>query len=179
MQALIDFLVRNLMALWPIARINEWQTGFTVRCGLIHRELTPGLHWRWPFLEEVRRWPATEITVDLPVGAVTTTDGYAAAISANLSYRLVSMRTNWLAVQDSDASLVNVALGVIASECAGRSWPQLCERRRALETDLTGRVNEVAVPWGLLVTRLRLTDLVRARQYRLIGDAPRPGQVTK
>lgn len=38
MQALIDFLIRNLMALWPLARVNEWNRAILVRLGKIRRE---------------------------------------------------------------------------------------------------------------------------------------------
>lgn len=179
MQAFIDFLIRNLMALWPVARINSWQQGIRVRFGIITEELGPGLHWRWPFADEVKRWPDTEITVDLPVGAITTSDGRAVAISANLSYRMVSMRTNWLAVQNCDASLVNLSLGIIATTCAGKDWPALTEDRRHVEVELVERVNAVAATWGLRIIRIHLTDLVQARQFRLIGDAPRPGLVSQ
>ncbi|HEX8321025.1 hypothetical protein [Longimicrobium sp.] len=59
MQALIDFIIRNLMAFWPLARVNAWEIGLRVRLGHVREELRTGIHWRWPFLDEVRIRAAT------------------------------------------------------------------------------------------------------------------------
>lgn len=95
MQALIDFLLRNLRALWPIEAVDEWQRAILVRGGLIVRELEPGLRWRWPFLDRVVTWPASEVVLDLGTSTITTADGITAALSGNLSYQLVDMAKAW------------------------------------------------------------------------------------
>lgn len=172
MQALIDFLIRNIMAFWPITRVNAWQMGLRVRLGRARDELGPGIHWRWPFLDQVMLWASTEITRDLPLSAVTTVDGHSVVISANVSFRMRSIRTMYLTVWDVESSLGFLTIGKLASACAQRTWPTLRDDRAALEASLLQDVAGEVSGWGIDVTRMHLTDLVLAKQYRFFGEMP-------
>lgn len=166
MQALVDFVVRNLLALWPVARIYSWQHGLLLRGGIIRRTLGPGLHWRWWFLEEVKNWPANDMAVDLETAAVTTADGKAVAISANLTYRCVDVAAFYREVWNTETTLQRVALGEIATHCAREEWDYLRTQRVATETMLLAALNERVTRWGINVSRIHLTDLVLVRPYR-------------
>lgn len=174
MQALIDFLIRNLLALWPLARIYSWQQGLRVRCGIVREELDAGIHWRWWFIDEVKTWPITTIAADLDTAAVTTRDEIAVAISANLAYRVSSVRRVFLGSWNTEIALKQIALGIIASYCASRSWSELTTNRRQIEAHLVDELNSrVGTDWGLLIERVHLTDLVRARPHRHYVDGMR------
>src|SRR3954465_3240150 len=125
MQYLIDFIMRNLLQLWPIARVYEWEQGMIVRRGRIQRVLSPGLHWRWWLVDEKRVWPSTEVVITLPTGAVTTADGESIAIDGNVGYVLVEMLKSYRTVWSMDSSLKALAAGVICSELATRQWTDL------------------------------------------------------
>lgn len=170
MQALIDFIIRNLLQLWPIARVYSWQQGLRVRRGVIREELAPGLHWRWWFIDEVKLWAATSIGLDLATASITTTDGVAVSISANVAYRMTSIRQMWTSVWNAEKTLGLVALGEIATRCAQRSWCELRTNRPAIEADLVHGLNTRVAPWGLCIERVHLTDLVITRGHRHYVD---------
>jgi regulator of protease activity HflC (stomatin/prohibitin superfamily) len=166
MQALIDFLIRNLLALWPVARVYSWQHAFRVRNGVAAEELSPGLHWRWWFVDEVRTWPSTQQALDLATASITTTDGYSISISANMAFRVTSIRAMWLNVWNTTATLSQRAIGEIASLCARESWDSLRSDRSALERNLVDALNALAGDWGIEILQVRLTDLVITRGHR-------------
>lgn len=170
MQALVDFIVRNLLALWPIARVQSWEQGVRVRGGILREELAPGLHWRWWFLDEVKTWPVSEVVADLGVGAVTTTDGKSVVVSANLSFRMISIRQMWAEVWNVEVSVKNAALGVLTSTCAGYDSEYLRSNRPQVEAAIMAAINDVVRGWGLEVIRVNLTDCVAARPLRLFGE---------
>jgi regulator of protease activity HflC (stomatin/prohibitin superfamily) len=170
MQALIDFIIRNLLQLWPIARVYSYQQGLRVRRGVIMEEMGPGLHWRWWFIDEVSTWPCTEQALDLATASVTTTDGVAVSISANIAFRMVSIRQMWLTVWNTRVTLGQVAIGEIATRCSVRSWDGLRGDRAGLEAALVAGLNERAASWGLCIDRVHLTDLVVTRGHRHYVD---------
>lgn len=172
MQALIDFLIRNLLRFWPLSRVYSWEQGVRVRCGRLGEELGPGLHWRWPFLDEVFRVTCAEQTLDLATGTVTTRDGRSVAVSAGLAYRVLSVRQMWGAVHAVDRSIANLALGFLAAECARRSWTELLTERDTTERELATYITNELASWGVQVTRVCVTDLVEARPWRVFGDVP-------
>lgn len=170
MQALVDFIVRNLMALWPVALVKEWELAIMLRSGRINRSLGPGLHWRWWFIEEKKAWPGQEIVIDLPVGSCTSADGRTLTISANLGYKVTDYTTYLRSVWNGEASLKATAIGFLTSTVAGKEWAALATDRKGLEAELRDSLGAVVAPWGVAITRVYLTDLVEARQYRLFGD---------
>lgn len=171
MQALIDFIIRNLLALWPIAQVYEWECGMMVRRGKIQRVLSPGLHWRWWFIDEKRTWAATECVISLPTGAVTTADGESIAIDGNLGYRLHDIVMSWRTCWNMDASVKALAQGVICSHLATRTWPELQgDARKTVEAHLVTLLNEQTAVWGIEVSRVHLVACVRARQHRHFID---------
>jgi membrane protease subunit HflK len=170
MQALIDFLIRNLMALWPIARVYSWQIGMRVRNGIIIEELKPGLHWRVLFIDEILRYNVTEQTLNLQTGSVVTKDDQTLSISANIAYTITSPKSMWLTVQDPDDSISDIALGKLISLCSKKTWTQLKNNRSEIERWLRDRLVTETKDWGIEITRVFLTDCVPAKQIRLFTD---------
>lgn len=170
MQALIDFVIRNLLQLWPIARVYSYQQGMRVRRGVIREELAPGLHWRWWFVDEVQTWAATQQALDLATASITTADGVSVSVSANIGYRMTSIRAMYLNVWNTATTIRLLALGEIASHCARLSWAELRGPRAAFEASLVGALNQRVTPWGLVVERVHLTDLVVTRGHRHYVD---------
>lgn len=170
MQAFLDFVIRNLLALWPIARVYEWQLGMIVRGGKIQRELAPGLHWRWWFFDEVKTWPRTDIGLDLATGNITTCDGVPVSVSANMTYRMTSIATNYRRLWSTENSLKLISLGHLASYCAKQDWPSLQAQRERHEEALRSTLDTVAREWGCEVLRVHLTDCVHTRAHSHFVD---------
>jgi regulator of protease activity HflC (stomatin/prohibitin superfamily) len=170
MQALIDFIIRNLLQLWPIARVYSWQVGCRVRGGIVREELGPGLHWRWWFIDEVEVWPGTVQGIDLATATITTADGLSVSVSANVQWRVTSMRQMKLGIWNTVTTLGLIALGEIATRCASQSWPQLKSNRAALESDLRGFVNARIATWGVEVSAVNVTDMIITRGHRHYVD---------
>lgn len=160
MQALVDLIVRNLMALWPIALVREWEIGILVRRGRIVRVLRCGLHWRWPFFDEVKTWPGNEVCLDLASGSVTTSDERCITVSANCRYIVEDPAKAWRSLWNFENSLRQAILGIVCSGCAARTWADLTTDRRMLERALAAEVNAVTNEWGIRITAINLTDLV-------------------
>jgi hypothetical protein len=170
MQELVKFLLDRLLALWPVARINDWQLALLVRGGKVLRELAPGLRLRVPLLDEVKTYPATEVSLDLEASTVETADGAAYTISANVSYRMVSIRSNLLTVWNVETSLACVARGRLASFIARVAAADLNGGRAGIEEQLRLDLGAELASWGIEVTRLHLTDCVRGRALRIYHD---------
>jgi regulator of protease activity HflC (stomatin/prohibitin superfamily) len=164
---------KNLLALWPIARVYTWEQGLLIRRGLIREELPPGLHWRWWFVDEIKKWPSNEIALDLETGTIVTSDGKAVSVSANVSYRMISIAVMYRSVWHAEKTLGLIAVGHIASDCAAMTWPQL-RKRRSVEANLLVSLNSIMAPRGIEVLGVRLTDCVPSRAYRHYHDGKVP-----
>jgi regulator of protease activity HflC (stomatin/prohibitin superfamily) len=172
MQALVDFLIRNLARMWPVRRVNPWNGAMLVRGGKMRGALEPGLHWCWPFLDEVFLVISTEQAIDLPAGTAITTDGVSFAYSANLTYKVTDAPRNWSTVYNPDASIRNLAFGILSRSLAAHTWDELRERRTSIEAAALAAIGAEVSAWGVATTRLQVTDLTTVRALKLFGDGP-------
>lgn len=170
MQALIDFLVRNLLALWPVAVVQFNERAILIRNGRIRAELGPGIYWRWWFIEKVLKCPATWDWIDLQFGDVPTLDGIAATFSANVEYRILSPATLWSAISDPDTNLSRLALGKLASLVAMKDWAKLAKNQKSMRTWLRKQLAAETEDCGVEVGRVLITNLVQARPIRLLVE---------
>jgi regulator of protease activity HflC (stomatin/prohibitin superfamily) len=170
-QALIDFLIRNVMAFWPMALVRSWQRGLRVRLGIAREELEPGVHWRVPFVDEIICAVSVEDMIDLPLADIPTKDGKTVTFSANIAFRIVSPRAMWLSVYDVDENLARLASGKLATLVTRRTWMQLQQGQQEMRNWLRDQLTQETKEWGIEVTRVFITNLSVARQVRLLQDA--------
>lgn len=169
MEAFIAWITKNLLALWPIARIYSWERGIRLRGGIIAGELlNPGLHWRWWFIDEVYRSSYVDQTLDLLTPAIVLTDDRTVVASGNVVYRIVDVRKQWMSVRDLDANMRNLALGILASVLTTYSWPDLRGKRVEVESAIAERMARQTAAWGIDVRSVFITDLAPTKVIRLV-----------
>jgi regulator of protease activity HflC (stomatin/prohibitin superfamily) len=166
MQALIDFIVSNLLAMLPFVIVEEWECAMRVRFGKIIGDVKPGFVWRIPFLEDIVSEECTEQTLNLKTATITTTDEVSVTLSANISYRVVDIKKLWRNASDFDESLGNLLLGLLAHHCSKKTYDQLMHGRGRLEPFLVKKLTEKVDKWGVEIVVLHLTDFVSARPYK-------------
>jgi regulator of protease activity HflC (stomatin/prohibitin superfamily) len=170
MQALIDFIINNLKALWPIFIIAEWETAFVTRKGKVHRIISSGLHWKWLFIEKVYRAWSTEINVDLDNATILSSDNKPVIISGNLGYTIHDLPKLWQTLSDSSTTIKHIALGHIASVCNEKTLDDLSQNNEKLHKDTLRKLKSKMKKYGITITRIQFTDLVNAKAYRLYGN---------
>lgn len=174
MNALFDWFFKQISNLWPCTIVREYMCAILLQNGIIIKELSPGLRWRWLFIEEIIKYPKSECGLDLGTAAIITRDGKNIVISANLGYRVTDLALNYKTLWNSESSLAKLALGRMASHCAGMTLEEL-QNRSETEKQLLSSLNSMVCEWGLEVVRFHLTDCVSIRSLRHYID----GALTK
>lgn len=171
MQPLIDFIIDNLLALWPIARVEFWETALRVRFGKDKDILQGGrLHWRWPFADEIEKEPTVIQTLNLAACSVMTSDGKSITISGNVSFRVVNIRKYWRTIHDGHDTLGNILAGRLASVCMGNDFKTLHWEWDELHEEVRGSLQKAVTKYGIRIVGVDLTDFVPTKQYRLYLD---------
>ena len=170
MQALIDFILDRLADFWPFVVVDFWETALRVRLGKDKDVLAPGCHWRWPFLDNVISEPAAEQTINLPAISVETADHYAITASGNIAYRITGIREYWRTLHDGADSLANILLSGLSRTCCENDFETLHANWDELHDEVREQLQREVAANGITITRVGITDLVQARQYRLFVD---------
>lgn len=98
-----------------------------------------------------------------------TTDGVPVTFSANLGYEIRDASRARTEVHDIDTTLERAARGALGGIVAGKTWNAIHTGSRDLGDEARRAVAEVASGWGVKIVRVRLTDFVRSKSYRLFN----------
>lgn len=155
--------------LWPFRIVRPYQRGVRFWLGNVTGDqLTPGLYAFIPFFMAIEVVDVVEDVIDLPTQSITTKDGRMVSFSANISFEITDAVAMWTQVQDFQENLSRVACGHLAMKVREWSWDELQESQKKLESSLKDTLTTRVKGWGCKILECRLTDMVQARQIRLV-----------
>jgi regulator of protease activity HflC (stomatin/prohibitin superfamily) len=164
----------RVMRIFPrFAVIFPNEGGVFLRMGRYKKTIGPGLYFCFPIIDTVQKLDITPQVINLPNQSVTTKDNKTVAVSGAVEYSIYDPKKAVLEVQNFDASLQNLSMGVIGNYIKQRTY-QDCIRPRELEQEVIEGIKTMAGEWGLKVTRFWITDLAQHRVFRLMShDSPK------
>lgn len=161
---ILEFLQKIGSALFPWTIVDSWQGGVILRLGKYHRTITPGFHWRIPFLEVAVVQSVVTTTTALRPQSVVTRDGKVMTTEAVVRWSVADAKAYILDIWDGPNVIIDSAQGAIAnalravdSDSAELPKKILTETRRALSK------------YGISVEAVTLTTMAPVRVIRLIG----------
>lgn len=151
------------LAWW--AQVESGQVAFIQRWGVNDRELTPGIHWKWPIAEVLRVESGRDAPCLLDPQSLRTADGVSLVVQLGCRMQVVDVRRYWLTVDDGRQNIQDIAsleLGravraATAEEVYGPKVLQIVSKR----------LRAAAKAWGMEVSDLEFASCVPARSYRL------------
>lgn len=170
----IDAILSRLEVLWPWRRVMPWQravrTTFLPFRGVRIAVLDPGLARAVPFFDSIEVRDVQEDTDNLLTQSVTTKDDIAVTFSANFAYEIDDVRAAVMNVREFASSLRDLGMIHLAERVRELTWAELLASQKELERSLRGTLTTRAKDWGVKITRVGITDLVKARQFRHFGE---------
>lgn len=165
-EKLIDLLISLWGRLCPLEIIEAYNKGGVLRLGRYHRTLEPGLHWKWPIIEDIVSVLACETTQRLPPQTITTKDGVGVVVAAIVRFHIEKIQPYVTDIWDQQDVLVDVSMGAVRLAVSEVDYGVLVSEppeRRVLEL-VRERVNR----YGFKIHAITFTDLGKVRSFRLI-----------
>ena len=171
----LEALVANVKELFfflaPFRIVKVYERGVVFRLGVPHRVMEPGWRWLWPCrIEEVTEVIVVEQTMDLMVQSITTKDDVSATFSVNVVYCVADPTLHLTAVTDFERSAEAFARIHLSQRVRDRTWKELLEDQKKLESSLEGTLSTRLAKWGTDVVSVGFTDLTKARPIRLFTE---------
>lgn len=165
----IDWLLSIWKELVPVSIVESWEAGVRFRRGVPETEqLMAGVWFFVPFFDRIEVIPTRARFIDLPVQSVTTADGVEVALSANIGYEITDAVKAYTEVHDYEESLARLAAGHLHRRIHAWRYEELVASLGELEKSLEGTLTTRSKRWGIVIRDVGITDLVRARAYRLL-----------
>jgi len=134
-------------------------------------ETKPG-NWYWllPIVMEEEVCKIKPQVVDIRSQSILTKDNIDIMVSASIRYYVRNAVKALLEVLDYDESLQTTALVAIEEYIEGHTLEELKNSRSTLRENLLKAVREESKGWGLWVSSVGITDIGKARNFRLLGN---------
>ena len=167
-------LIDRLLSIFPrlvIIAPDETGVRYTPKIvrGIYVTNLTPGYWIYWPLIQNIEIIKCKTQIVDLRPQSIATKDDQELIISGAIKYRVISARKALLEVYDYDKNVQTLALGVIAKFANQKTYDE-CKSIKDLEAELLRGVREAAAGFGLKIMQVYITDLCRAKSFRIMGE---------
>lgn len=168
MEALLAFIWRFILELWPWTIIDKWELGLRVRLGKHLTPLHPGVRISLPFIDTILTESAALKTVNLTDQTMSTIDGVNASVSGVTWYYIIDLEQLSLRVDDHEESMSNLAMTALGSKLAVLEFAE-CDLP-TLERVAQKKIRRKAKHWGIYVDRFELTDLCDSQVYRVMAS---------
>lgn len=130
----------------------------------------PGIHWYWPAFSSMQSYPTVWQTDNLPSQTMETEDGQAFTVGGMVTYTITDLGL-LLTQTHSGAKMIQAkTLASVHEVCCKMSWEQLRseQRKGTLDTKLRHACQKPLLMFGVKIEDCQLTDLAKARVFRLI-----------
>lgn len=167
---ILDWLDRGWTWVKPFNVIDAFEKGAVLRLGKFNRALEPGLHFKWPMIEQVIEITTCETTMRLPPQTLTTKDGIGVVASAVVKYEITKIEPFVTRIYDAKDVLGDVTMGAVRKAVTDLDYATLMENppEAAILSYVRKEVNE----YGFKVHRITFIDLAKVRSIRLIQANP-------
>jgi regulator of protease activity HflC (stomatin/prohibitin superfamily) len=163
---LLDILVASWHRLCPLEICEAYNHGVVLRFGRVHRVMEPGLHWKWPIVEDVN-WVITAVTtLPLPPQTLTTQDDVGVVVAAIIKYEVARPELFATVIWDQRDVLADVTMGAVRQAVSTLKYLDLIANPP--EDRILELVRKAVNRYGFKVHAVTFTDVGRVRSLRLI-----------
>lgn len=165
-EKLIELIAGAWNSLRPYEIVEAYNRGVVLRFGRYHRTLEPGLHWKWPLVEDVVSVLACITTLPLPPQTLTSRDDVGVVVAAVVKYQISKPEPYVVDIWDQRDVLSDVTMGAVREAVCALDYKDLIATppERAVLEAVRKEVNK----YGFRIHAVTFTDLGRVRSLRLI-----------
>jgi regulator of protease activity HflC (stomatin/prohibitin superfamily) len=130
------------------------------RLGKFSRELSAGLHIIIPFLDSIRKKISIqERIIDIPSQSVITKDNVNITVDGLVFCKVQSAKESVYNVVSFQKAIASLSMTTIRSEIGSMLLDETLSNRERLNAKLQSELADAASNWGLLVTRVEISDI--------------------
>lgn len=169
-------LIELLLEIWdyikPLWTVRSYQEGVRWTFGRNPQLLGPGLHGRWPMVQEVEVISVVDDYLSLPTQSVITKDGKLVCFDAMIGYRIEDAVQHFCGVVDFEEATQELAMAHLAQRVREWTYEELTNPNglKALEKSLEGTLTTRVKDWGTRIINVGFTNFTPVNHtFRLFG----------
>ena len=159
----------------PIYTVQEQQAAVVQRLGKFKKVDGPGIHWRWPGIESIRKFSEggeefdfvdqRERSVDLPAQSVITKDNVQLDVDSMAYYQITDPQKAVYNVTDVVFAVNQLIKTVLRDVIGDTSLQELLSGREEINEKLREQVARASGDWGITIRSVELQSVTPPPTY--------------
>lgn len=150
---------------WVI--VLPWEQGMRIWLGKEVKLLSPGLHFRIPYLHTVYVQPIRIMFFAVSPQTLTTTTKDTLTVGMIIGYSITDIRKAYNSVGEIKSAVAGFVTGNVASYISTHALNECTPQ--TIENEIKTRFK--TTDWGIDVSEVRITTFAQVKTYRLIQDS--------
>ena len=168
---LIDIIIIAWEHIWFIKIINENERGILLRFGKLKKQLSSGMVFKIPFIDQVLIQYVKDDTILLPSQKLTTKDGKTITVTGMILYNVDDVVPFILNASVPTQSITDVAQGSIAEMILSMTYEEIVESLEKLSNEISKSVRRDCKHWGAKIQYVKLTDITVSRTFNVFKNS--------
>lgn len=161
----LDKIIDLIKDLWndfkPLIFVNQYQCGVILRAGKYNRNLSPGWHFRIPFIDDYHVDIVAIDTMATKSVHITTLDDKTITAVPVIEYEVDDIKKFLIDTNDARSNIHDITRAYVSDYLTDCTWAE-CKLKKTTN-QLTKRIAEQCKSMGVNVTRVLLSDLCISR----------------
>ncbi len=158
----------------PLVFVRHQERAVLEKLGKYDRTLEPGLHFKIPIVENIRKTDSRENRVDMrerveemPRQDVITKDNVVMGITALVYYEVIDAAQSIYGIENLPNAINKLAQTTLRNLIGTLHLDQTLTSRESINTQLGSELENVAKNWGIRVTRVELQEVNPPEDIRI------------
>jgi len=160
---LIDFILNQIKNIIPFTIILQFNNGVKYRFGKYVRTLTPGIYFKFPYLETILQENSVDTTILLPALSIDNL-----VLRASIGYKIRDMGKYYNNVYDTKSAISDLGCVVLRLACI------VNDKSVINDVDFGGYLCKLLQkevnPYGIKIKFFELIEFSESRSYKLFNE---------
>ncbi|MDH6061825.1 SPFH/Band 7/PHB domain protein [Chrysosporum bergii ANA360D] len=160
--------------------VNQGNQALVERLGRYHRQLSPGLNFIVPLVDQIVMEDTTrEQFLDIKPQNVITKDNIYLEVDAILFWRITDMVKSFYEIDDLQGSLTQLATTTLREVIAQNTLEQTNTSRMEMDAAILNKLNQITEDWGVQIIRLDIQSITPPESVRKSMEEERAAEIKK
>jgi regulator of protease activity HflC (stomatin/prohibitin superfamily) len=142
--------------------INQYDRGIVLRLGVYKKQVRPGIHTRFPLIDNVLVIDIREKVREFNAERMLTKDNVPVTIDAILRYRIIEERSNdaLLNVENFNEMIKQVSQTTLRNNIGSSLFQEILSKREEINYTIKSIISKESNNWGIMVTGVEIRQVI-------------------
>lgn len=152
----------------PYVILRCYEGGVLLRLGKYKKELSVGVNWKIPFIDEVHTVIKTVDTFQLSPIGVTTKDGKQISVEPIVKFDITDVKKYLIDTNEAGGNIKDVSKGVIADYLTDCTWEQINDKKTL--TAIKNALKKECDDLGINIYKIYFGRIVTTKVYTVFKE---------